>query len=51
VHVDQRRAPHDFILWAGPPLMARPMYIHKGIRGYTPTKRAGESEGGEGTTR
>ena len=25
VHTDQCRAPHALILWAGPPLMVRPM--------------------------
>ena len=37
VHVDQRHAPHVFILWAGPPLMVRPMSTHEGIGVYTPT--------------
>jgi hypothetical protein len=37
VHADLCRAPRGLILWAGPPLGARPMYNHVGIRGYTPT--------------
>jgi hypothetical protein len=37
VHADLCRAPRNLILWAGPPLDARPMYSPVGIGGYTPT--------------
>jgi hypothetical protein len=36
-HADLCRVPRGLILWAGPPLAARPMYNPVGIGGYTPT--------------
>ena len=37
VHVDQRHAPHVFILWAEPPLMVWRISAYEGIGVYTPT--------------
>ena len=36
-HANLCRAPRGLILWAGLPLVARPMYSPMGIGGYTPT--------------
>ena len=36
VHADQCQAPYALILWAGPPLAVRPMFIAMGTWGYTP---------------
>ena len=35
---EQNRAPQGFILWAGPPLGAQPMWSAMGIRSHTPHK-------------
>ena len=35
-HADMCPAPRGVILWAGPPLAARPMYNPMGIEGHTP---------------
>ena len=37
MHANQRRAPHVFILWPGPPPMVWPISNHEGIEVYTLT--------------
>ena len=44
--VEQSRAPQGFVLWAGPPLGAQPMWSAVGIQGRTPHKSAYPSMGG-----